>query len=221
MRSVSNGGAVILYSADLAFEVSRNNLNRLIMRDLVPVGETTRKEVSTMAKITIAKWWIWGSIAIALGGILAGVMSEAAAIHAANITAGSRSFVPDSLFWTTISFLVLGCIVCCGGVIGQFVAWIGGVVNTHRLADKTWFRVVLWGWLVGYLVLFVTLGFQLWFSFSGSVAAAFVWPGFAVGGLIGPTVMLCFLVTGPDGTAIQQPQRATLTTPPKTLVPTG
>jgi hypothetical protein len=174
-----------------------------------------------MAKITIAKWWIWGSIAIAVGGILAGVMSEAAAIHAATITAGSRSFVPDSIFWTTISFIVLGCIVCCGGCIAELVAWIGSLFNTHRLADKTWFRVQLWGWLVGFLVLFVTLGLQLWFSFSGSIAAAFVWPGYAVGGLIGPTVMLCYLAAGPDGRAVEQPQIATPAAPPKTLVSAG
>jgi hypothetical protein len=194
------------------------------MRGVVPVGEYTEKEVSTMAKRSITTWWIWGSIAIAVGGILAGVMSEAAAIHAADLTAGNRSFVPDSIFWTAISFLVLGCIVCCGGCIAQFVAWIGAVFNTHRLVDQTWFRVLLWGTLVGYGVLFITLGFQLWFSFSQSLAAAFVWPGFAMGGLIGPTVMLYYLAAGPDGMAGKPPQIATTTesaAPPKTLVPAG
>jgi hypothetical protein len=98
------------------------------------------------------------------------------------------------------------------------------VFNTHRLADQAWFRILLWGTLVGYGVLFITLGFQLWFSFSQSLAAALVWPGFAVGGLIGPTVMLYYLAAGPDGTAVQQPQIATTTetaAPPKTLVPAG
>ena len=30
-----------------------------------------------------------------------------------------------------------------GGSLGQFVAWIGAVVNTARLDDKTWFVVLL------------------------------------------------------------------------------
>jgi hypothetical protein len=30
-----------------------------------------------------------------------------------------------------------------GGVIGQFVAWIGAVLGTAQLEDKTWFLVLL------------------------------------------------------------------------------
>jgi hypothetical protein len=34
-------------------------------------------------------------------------------------------------------------IAIVGGAIGQFIAWIGAVVNTSRLEDKTWFVVLL------------------------------------------------------------------------------
>jgi len=173
-----------------------------------------------MAKRTITKWWIWGLVVSTVGVMLAGVLVFVILAHASDLTGGFRySFVPDGFFWTTISLFLLSGIVCGGGYIAQVVAQIGALFNTHRLADKTWFRVLLWGTIVGYLVIFVTLGLQLGFAFSNSVATAFVWPGFAVGALIGWIVMVCYLAAGPDGMAVQQPQIATPVAPPKTLVP--
>ncbi len=37
----------------------------------------------------------------------------------------------------------IGVLVMAGGGIGQFIAWIGAVLNTARLQDKTWFVVLL------------------------------------------------------------------------------
>jgi hypothetical protein len=218
---VSNVAAVNLYSADLHRRSSLDNLNKLIMRGLVPVGENTWKEVSNMAKRTITKWWMWGLVALAVGGILGTVMIFVEVAHAGGFTPGKRSFVPDSFFWTMISLIVLSYIVAGCGAIAQLVAHIGALFNTYRLADKTWFRGLLWGTIAGYVVLFVTLGLQLAFVFSNSVATAFVWPGFAVGGLIEWIVMVSYLVAGPDGMAGKPPQRATPVAPPKTLVPTS
>ncbi len=171
------------------------------MRGLVPVGENTEKEVNTMTKRTITKWWIWGMVAGVGGGILATVIALVMAAHIVGLTAGNRSFVPDSFFWVTIILLVLCGIVFCGGNIAQLVAQIGAVFNTHRLADHTWFRGLLWGILVGYLVLFVTLGLQVGFGVSGSIAAGFVWPGYVAASLIEFVVMVSYLVAGPDGMA--------------------
>ena len=39
--------------------------------------------------------------------------------------------------------LVLGVLGIVAGGIGQFIAWIGALVNTSRLEDKTWFVVLL------------------------------------------------------------------------------
>ena len=213
-----------MYSADLAFEVSRYNLNRLIVRGLVPVGENTWKEVSNMVKRTITKWWMWGLVVMVVGGILALVSSLVMVAHVQDVTAGGRySFNPaDNFYWTMIGLIVLGSIVAGCGYIAQFVAWIGGLFNTHRLADKTWFRVLLWGGLAGYLVVFVTLGGM----FAGGIlrwegTQVLVWTGFPVGALIEWIVMVCYLVAGPDGKAVQQPQLATPAASPKTLAPTG
>lgn len=175
-----------------------------------------------MLKGKITRWWMWGLVAMAVGGILSAAMLFVTLAHARDLTDGFRSsFVPDGFFWTTISLFVLSGIVCCVGYIAQVVAQIGALFNTHRLADQTWFRVLLWGTIIGYLVIFVTLGLQLGFAFSGSIATAFVWPGFVVGVLIEEILMICYLVAGPDGMAGKPPQIATPVAPPKTLVPTG
>ena len=154
-----------------------------------------------MQKRTIIKWWVAGLV-IGVGGvILATIMSIVMAAHIVDLTTGNRSFVPDSIFWTTIFFLILGCLVICGGSLAQLVAQIAAVFNTHHLANQTWFRALLWSAIAGNLVLFVTLGLQFGLSSSGSVAAGFVWPGYVVAGLIGLVSMLSYLVAGPDGMA--------------------
>ena len=73
--------------------------------------------------------------------------------------------------------------------------------NTHRLADKKWFHVLLWGGLAGYLMVLATLGI--------------FWPTDVLGGLITWGVMIPYVIAGPDGMAVQQPQIATPTAPPK------
>jgi len=42
-----------------------------------------------------------------------------------------------------LALAVIGLIGIIAGGLGQFVAWIGAVVNTSRLDDKTWFVVLL------------------------------------------------------------------------------
>jgi hypothetical protein len=41
--------------------------------------------------------------------------------------------------WSIVGLAVVGILAMVGGAIGQFVAWIGAVLNTSRLDDKTWF----------------------------------------------------------------------------------
>jgi hypothetical protein len=43
----------------------------------------------------------------------------------------------------TFGLAFIGVIAIVSGAIGQFVAWIGAVVNTSRLEDKTWFVLLL------------------------------------------------------------------------------
>lgn len=59
----------------------------------------------------------------------------------------------------------------------QLAAWIGTLVNTYRLEDKTWFAVVLAGGMLG-------LAF----------------------GLLGFATMVAYLIAGPDGMVVKQPR---------------
>jgi hypothetical protein len=50
---------------------------------------------------------------------------------------------PTGLGLSTILLIVLSTLAMIGGGIGQFVAWIGALLNTAELQDKTWFLVLL------------------------------------------------------------------------------
>ena len=78
-----------------------------------------------------------------------------------------------------------------GGLV-QPAAWIGTLVNTYRIGDKTWVAVVLAGGLLG-------LAF----------------------GLLGFAAMVAYLIAGPDGMAVRQPQVPAPAGRPTTLLPTS
>ncbi|HEY3162768.1 MAG TPA: hypothetical protein VGJ71_00320 [Candidatus Limnocylindrales bacterium] len=98
-----------------------------------------------MSKPTITKLFV-GSIVAIVGGVvllLAGVLLAAA--NGAFVMSGAdvTGFQPSAVGWSTIGFILVGVLVVIGGAIGQFVAWIGAVINTSRLDDKTWFVLLL------------------------------------------------------------------------------
>ena len=174
------------------------------MRDLVPVHENTEKRGEQYDKAHDYQDMDLGVVVMVVGGILILASSLALAAHIQNVTAGNtNNFNPnDNVFWTLVFLIVLSCIVCCGGFIAQFVAWIGAVLNTYRLVDRTWFNLLLWGGIAGIV--------------TSSLCG--------LGALFGLGLMIAYLVAGPDAMAIQQPLRAMPaepTTPPKTLLPTG
>jgi len=81
-------------------------------------------------------------------------------------------FVPtmDAFFWWMVGLITTGALVAVSGAIVQIVAWIGALINTYAVADKTWFVVLLIGGLLGVAV----------------AIAPFV-------------VMVVYLLSGPDG----------------------
>jgi hypothetical protein len=156
-----------------------------------------------MTKRTITIWWLIGAGVTIVGGLLTLFCSLALVPHIQSLTNNFQpyiTFVPDGYFWTLISFIILGCITILAGFIAQFVAWIGAVINTNHLVDKTWFNVLLWGGIVSIVLS----------------------PAFGLGALIWWGLMIAYLVGGPDGTAIEPMfMRATPPEQPKTLAPTG
>ncbi len=98
-----------------------------------------------MSKSTVTRLFVGSLLAIVGGLVLA-----FAALIAAGATGSFTMSGPDitgvqntTLGWTMVGLMILGGLAIMAGAFGQFVAWIGAVINTARLSDKTWFVVLL------------------------------------------------------------------------------
>ncbi|HEX5015275.1 MAG TPA: hypothetical protein VFV72_14075 [Candidatus Limnocylindrales bacterium] len=99
-----------------------------------------------MTKQTINRIFVLSLGAAVLGILLALVPVIAALCTGTWTFSGSEitNFeLSPSAVTSTIAFAIVGGLLVLAGGIGQFVAWIGALVNTSRLADKTWFVVLL------------------------------------------------------------------------------
>lgn len=134
-----------------------------------------------MTKPTIVRTWLGGLVALAVGLIVVafsiGLMLAYGGTFTASSSGNGYDFVPrfDGFFWTMVGLTIAGIGLTAAGGLVQLAAWIGTLVNTYRLQDKTWFAVVLAGGLLG-------LAF----------------------GLLGFAAMVAYLVAGPDGMTVRQ-----------------
>ena len=154
-----------------------------------------------MAKRSITRLWLAGLIALAagllVGGLGIGFMLAFGGTYTPAPSGSGYDFAPriDGFFWAMVSLMIVGFAVAAAGGIAQLAAWIGALVNTYQLQDKTWFVVLLVGGLLG-------LAF----------------------GLVGFATMVAYLVAGPDGLTIGPPQvlppALPLSEDVRTLVPT-
>ena len=98
-----------------------------------------------MSKRTITRTFIGSLVALAAGLVLL--------IGAGGLAYAQGSFVMDGpdvvgvrstpFGWSMVALAALGVVTMLGAIVAQFVAWIGAVINTAQLADKTWFLVLL------------------------------------------------------------------------------
>jgi hypothetical protein len=151
-----------------------------------------------MAKSTVTKLWVAGLIVVVAGLLVVGISTGlmlAFGGHFVSAANGSGSdFVPtlDGFFWTMVGLMIVGVSVAAVGGVLQLAAWVGALVNTYQIADKTWFVVLLVG---GFIGLGVTL--------------------------VGYAVMIAYFVAGPDSPEAQPSQVPTQIAPPAQLLPTG
>ena len=104
-----------------------------------------------MSRRTVLQIFVWTLVGVIAGLVLfimalAALMTNHAFIMNGPDVVGLRS---GPLTWTMIGIAVAGALLVIGGVIGQFVAWIGALVRTVGLDDKTWFVVLLVTGLLG------------------------------------------------------------------------
>jgi hypothetical protein len=151
-----------------------------------------------MRKSTVTKTWFGGLLLLAVGLLVAGISIGLMLAYGGTFTrapvGNAYDFVPryDGVFWTTIGIMVVGFVVAAIGGLVQLAAWIGALVSTFQLPDKTWFAVVLAGGLLG-------LAF----------------------GLVGFAAMVAYLIAGPDGVAAGLPRNLAPASRPSTLAPTS
>jgi hypothetical protein len=138
-----------------------------------------------MQKSTVVKTWIGGIVVLAAGLLVAGVSTGLMLAYGGTFTQSATTngydFVPvtDGFFWSMVGLIVIGGVLAAVGGVVQLVAWIGALVNTYQVPDKTWFAVVLGGGVLGLFV-----------------------------GLIGFAAMIAYVVAGPDGMALPRPHPA-------------
>ena len=98
-----------------------------------------------MSKPTITRIFL-GSLVAIITGLVVGTVGLLLAFANGTFTmvgeqVTSVSFTP--LGWAGIGIAILGLLVIIGGAIGQFIAWIGALLNTSRLEEKGWFIALL------------------------------------------------------------------------------
>lgn len=98
-----------------------------------------------MTKSTVTKFFVGGIVAVVAGLILA-VIAVWAAFAAGEFVMDGPD-VSDFQFtpfgWSMVGLMIIGGFSMIGGAIAGLVAWIGALINTVQLEDKTWFVLLL------------------------------------------------------------------------------
>lgn len=109
-----------------------------------------------MTKGMITRTWLGGIIGMAIGlviaGVATGVMLAYGGTYVSARSGSGYEFVPTQggTFWSSVAFICTGGFVAICGIIVQFVAWVGALVNSYQLQDKMWFLLTLLLGLMGF-----------------------------------------------------------------------
>lgn len=98
-----------------------------------------------MSKPTVVKLFVGSFIAVIAGLILAFVAVWYAYANGAFVMDGADvvGIEPTAFAWTMVGLFALSALAMIGGFIGGLVSWIGALLNTAELPDKTWFVLLL------------------------------------------------------------------------------
>ena len=115
-----------------------------------------------MTKSTVVKLF-WGSlIGLVAGLVLMGITFALAISNDIFIMSGPdvTGIKSGVLSWTLLGLMGLAVLLLLFAGVAHFVAWIGAVLNTAQLPDKTWFVVLLVVGLLG-LVFIATVAYVI------------------------------------------------------------
>lgn len=122
-----------------------------------------------MTKSMITKTWVAGLVAFGAGILAAMVGVFLMLAYGGTFTqvaaTGSYDFHPylNGFFWMTTALIVIGGVIAFVGSIIQLVAWVGAVVNSYALPERTWFAALLVGGVLG--LAFAPVGFAVMIAY--------------------------------------------------------
>jgi hypothetical protein len=98
-----------------------------------------------MSKRTITLLFTGGIVAVVAGAILAFAAVWIAYANGAFVMDGPDvvGIQPTPYAWAVLAFGVLAIVAMMAGFIAGLVSWIGALLNTAQLEDKTWFIILL------------------------------------------------------------------------------
>jgi hypothetical protein len=105
-----------------------------------------------VSKSTVTRTFLGSLVAFAGGLVLLGIAAGVAYANGAFVMQGPDVVGVQSIpgGWALVLLAVVGGVAMIGAVVGQFVAWIGALINTSQLQEKTWFVVLLVCGLLGF-----------------------------------------------------------------------
>jgi hypothetical protein len=114
-----------------------------------------------MSKTTVTRLFVGAIVAVVTGGALAFATVIAALVGGVVSIGGPTAVsVNGDALARAIPWLVIAGLAATGGAIAAIASWIGALLNTFRLDDKTWFVTLLvlgvlslgWVAIVAYIV---------------------------------------------------------------------
>lgn len=97
-----------------------------------------------MSKSTITRLFVGAILAVVVGVIIA-FAAVVAALAGGVVTLGGPSVVTvnGEAFAGTLPWLLIAALAIAGGALAAIASWIGALLNTVQLEDKTWFVALL------------------------------------------------------------------------------
>jgi hypothetical protein len=97
-----------------------------------------------MSKGTIIRLFFGAIVALAVGLVVA-LATLVTAIAGGVVTLGGPNVVTvdGQVFAQSLPWLLIAALVFAGGEIAALASWIGALLNTWQLEDKTWFVALL------------------------------------------------------------------------------
>lgn len=98
-----------------------------------------------VSKATVTRLFV-GSVVAVVAGIILGFVAVIAALGSDILVMDGPDVVGielNAVGWSLIVLVAAAGLAMIGGAIGGLISWIGALLNTAELADKTWFVVLL------------------------------------------------------------------------------